>query len=304
MARFKVNRSPRAYTMSDRDSLQRFLFENLPVRGEFAQLDTTWRSVLERRSYPPAIRQILGEAVAATVLLSASIKFDGWLTLQIQARGPLRLLVVQVSSDRSLRGLARWDGVPEPATLEHLCGDGTLILTLDLGQGRDPYQGVVGLRGDSLAATLEDYFAQSEQLPTRIQLAANERTSAGLLLQRLPDAAHEDTDDWRRLSLLAATLHPRELLELDTATLVGRLFHEDDVRLFPPQRFRYRCNCSRERTAAMLHALGEADLRQALAQGDDLHVDCEFCGHRYTFDPIDIAGMFTATTLDAPATRH
>lgn len=290
--------------MPDRDNLQRFLFENLPVRGEFAQIDAVWRIVLERRSYPPAVRQILGEAVAAAVLLSASIKFDGWLTLQIQASGPLRLLVVQVGSDRSLRGLARWDGEPEAIALRDLCGDGALMLTLDLGQGRDPYQGVVGLRGDSLAATLEDYFEQSEQLPTRIQLAADARTCAGLLLQRLPGAAHEDSDDWHRLGLLAATLQSGELLELDAAGLIRRLFHEDDVRLFPPQHFHYRCNCSRERTAAMLHTLGEDELRQALAQEDALYVDCEFCGRRYTFDPIDIAGMFAATTLDTPATRH
>lgn len=290
--------------MPDRDNLQRFLFENLPVRGEFAQLDAAWRTVLERRRYPSAVQQVLGEAVAAAVLLSASIKFDGLLTLQIQARGPLRLLVVQVGSDRSLRGLARWDEEPEATTLRDLCGDGTLMLTLDLGQGRDPYQGVVGLRGDSLAATLEEYFERSEQLPTRIQLAADARACAGLLLQRLPDAAREDSDDWRRLGLLAATLLPRELLELDAAGLIGRLFHEDDVRLFPPQDFHYRCNCSRERTAAMLYTLGEDELRQALAQEDALYVDCEFCGHRYTFDPIDIAGMFAATMLDAPATRH
>lgn len=290
--------------MANRDRLQRFLFENLPIRGELAQLDLAWRTALGRRAYPPAVRQVLGEAVAAAVLLSATIKFDGLLTLQIQARGPLRLLVVQVSSHHTLRGLARWDGNPAPAALRELCDDGTLILTLDLGLGQDPYQGVVGLHGGSLAEALEDYFGRSEQLPTRIRLAADERTAAGLLLQKLPGATGDDADAWNRLGLLAATLQPAELLELDAPDLVRRLFAEEDVRLFAPRGFRYRCTCSRERTAAMLRALDEAELRRALAERDTLNVDCEFCGHRYAFDPIDIAGLFAATAPDVSSTCH
>lgn len=291
--------------MPNRDCLQRFLFEDLPIRGEFAQLDAAWQTVLERRAYPSAVRQVLGEAVAAAVLLSTTIKFDGLLTLQIQARGPLRLVVVQVTSKRTLRGLARWDGEPPaPAALRNLCGDGTLILTLDLGQGQDPYQGVVGLRGDSLAEALEEYFERSEQLPTRIRLAADSRTAAGLLLQQLPGNATADPDAWNRLSLFATTLQPVELLELDASSLVRRLFPQEDVRLFAPQRFHYRCACSRERTATMLRALGEHELRQTLAERGTLHVDCEFCGCRYVFDPIDIAGLFAAITPNASATRH
>lgn len=291
--------------MPNRDCLQRFLFEDLPIRGEFAQLDAAWQTVLERRAYPSAVRQVLGEAVAAAVLLSTTIKFDGLLTLQIQARGPLRLVVVQVTSKRTLRGLARWDGEPPaPAALRNLCGDGTLILTLDLGQGQDPYQGVVGLRGDSLAEALEEYFERSEQLPTRIRLAADSRTAAGLLLQQLPGNATADPDAWNRLSLFATTLQPVELLELDASSLVRRLFPQEDVRLFAPQRFHYRCACSRERTATMLRALGEHELRRTLAERGTLHVDCEFCGCRYVFDPIDIAGLFAAITPNASATRH
>ncbi|MFO1371224.1 MAG: Hsp33 family molecular chaperone HslO [Candidatus Competibacteraceae bacterium] len=286
------------------DSLHRFLFEQLAARGEIVHLDTVWRTVLERRVYPLAVRQILGEAVAAAALLSATIKFDGLLTLQIQARGPLRLVVVQVTSERTLRALARWDGEPEPAPLRDLCGDGTLILTLELGQGKEPYQGVVSLHGDTLAEALEEYFEQSEQLPTRIRLTTDERVAAGLLLQRLPGVAAADADAWNRLETLAATLKPAELLELDAPTLVRRLFHEDDVRLFDPNYFCYRCTCSRERTAAMLRTLSDAELQQTLDEQGTLHVDCEFCGHRYVFDPIDIAGLFTATTPDPPATHH
>jgi len=289
--------------MSDRDCLQRFLFETLPIRGEIVWLDATWRTVLERRAYPAAIRQVLGEAIAAAALLSATVKFDGLLTLQIQARGPLRLLVVQVAADRTLRGLARWNGDPEPAPLRALCGDGTLVLTLDAGSGKEPYQSVIELRGDTLTETLEHYFAHSEQLPTRIWLASDEQTTAGLLLQQLPGNDAEP-DAWRRLNVLADTLQSTELLRLDASTLLRRLFHEEDIRLFAPRSFRYRCNCSRERTASMLSALGENELRQALTDGRTLQVDCEFCGHRYVFDPLDIAGLFAATGPAPSVVRH
>lgn len=290
--------------MPDHDSLRRFLFERLAARGEIVHLDTVWRTVLERRAYPPAVRQVLGEATAAAALLSAAIKFDGLLTLQIQAGGPLRLAVVQATSERTLRALARWDGDPEPKPLRELCGDGTLILTLDPGQGREPYQGVVSLRGERLAEALEDYFERSEQLPTRIHLTANESAAAGLLLQRLPDAGLATEDDWNRLTLLAATLQPRELLELDAAALLRRLFHEDDVRLFKPAAFGYRCACSRERTAAMLYALGEAELRQTAREQGTLQVDCEFCGQRYAFDAVDLSGLLAGAPANAATTRH
>ncbi|MDG4554041.1 MAG: Hsp33 family molecular chaperone HslO [Candidatus Competibacter sp.] len=289
--------------MPDRDYLQRFLFENLPTRGEIVRLDATWRTVLERRAYPPAVRQVLGEAVAAAALISATIKFDGLLTLQIQARGPLRLLVVQVAADRTLRGLARWDGDPKPAPLCALCGDGALVLTLDAGSGKEPYQSVIDLRGDTLTETLEHYFAHSEQLPTRIWLATDEQTAAGLLLQQLPGNDAEP-DAWRRLNVLADTLQSTELLRLDVSTLLRRLFHEELVRLFAPRSFSYRCNCSRERTAGMLRALGENELRQALAEKGALQVDCEFCGHRYVFDPLDIAGLFATTNPAHPFVHH
>ncbi len=290
--------------MAERDSLHRFLFERLAARGEIVQLDSAWRTVLERRAYPPAVRRVLGEATAAAVLLAAAITFDGLLTLQIQARGPLRLVVVQVTAERTLRALARWDGEPESKPLRELCGDGTLVLTLDPGQGREPYQGVVSLRGATLAEALEEYFERSEQLPTRLRLSADERIAAGLLLQRLPDTVAADADAWHRLETLAATLQPAELLELDAATLLRRLFHEEDVRLFKPKAFAYRCTCSRERTAAMLHTLGATELRQTVDEQDTIQVDCEFCGHRYAFDAIDIAGLLAGAAADASIIRH
>jgi len=290
--------------MPNRDSLHRFLFERLAVRGEIVRLDTAWQAVLERRAYPPAVQDVLGAAAAAAALLSATIKFDGLLTLQIQASGPLRLVVVQVTSERTLRALARWDGEPQPKPLRELCGDGVLLLTVDIGQGREPYQGVVDLRGDTLAEALEGYFARSEQLPTRILLAANEQTAAGLLVQRLSDAVTTDADGWNRVNILTATLQPAELLTRDTHTLLHQIFHEEDVRLFKPQTFSYRCTCSRERTAAMLYTLGTTELQQAVDEQGALHVDCEFCGYRYAFDTVDIAGLLASASPSPSITRH
>ncbi|MDS4014443.1 MAG: Hsp33 family molecular chaperone HslO [Candidatus Accumulibacter sp.] len=290
--------------MPEHDFLHRFLFEQLAVRGEIVQLDTTWQTVLARRAYPPAIRRVLGEASAAAALLAATIKFAGRLTLQIQSAGPLRLLVVQVTSERTLRALARWEGEPETAALNDLCAGGRLILTLDPGLGREPHQGVVSLDGDTLASALETYFARSEQLPTRFQLAADERVAAGLLLQRMPETQSKDPDGWNRLATLAATLRPAELLELEPTALLHRLFHAEEVHRFAPERFSFRCNCSRERTASMLLALGSDELRETADEHGDLHVDCEFCGHRYTFDSIDIAGLLAGCPPDACALRH
>ncbi|PIE82862.1 MAG: Hsp33 family molecular chaperone HslO [Candidatus Contendobacter odensis] len=290
--------------MSHRDSLHRFLFERLAARGQFIRLDASWQTVLERRDYPPVVRQILGEAMAAAALLSATIKFDGLLTLQIQSQGSLRLLAVQVTSKHTLRGLARWDSDPQPQPLRELCSDGTLVLTIDPGTGHEPYQGMVKLQGDTLAEALEDYFVRSEQLPTRIHLTADTQTAAGLLLQQLPGATSADPDAWNRLGTLAATIQDTELLTLDAPTLIQRLFHEDDLRIFTPESFRFRCNCSRERTAAMLRALGEIELRQILDARTTLHIDCEFCGHRYAFEPIDIAGLSTVLNSTSVKTRH
>ncbi len=290
--------------MPDRDSLHRFLFEQLAVRGEIAQLDASWQTVLERRSYPTAVRQLLGEAVAAAVLLSATIKFDGVLTLQIQASGPVQLLVAQITSERTLRALARWEGEPVSAPLNELCRDGVLMLSIDFSQKREPYQGVVSLQGETLASALTEYFGQSEQLPSQIYLVADQHRVAGLLLQRLPDAVATDTDGWNRVQTLAATVQPTELLQLDAATLLRRLFHEEDLRLFKPSHFSYRCACSRERTAAMLQALSEKELHEILVEQGAVHVDCEFCGYRYEFDRIDIASLHSGFALDPSAARH
>jgi molecular chaperone Hsp33 len=261
--------------------------------------------VLERRDYPPAVRRLLGEAMVATALLSASIKFQGLLTLQLQSnQGPLRLLVVQCGGEGNLRGLARWRGEVGEAPLFTLCAEGTLVITIDPGFGKDRYQGIVSLTGDSLAAALEEYFAYSEQLPTRLRLLANERTAAGLLLQRLPGETLE-ADAWKRIEALGATLTDQELLNLDAQEIVHRLFHQEDVRLFEAQPMSFRCTCSRERIESMLLSLGYAEVKSVLQEQGRVSVTCEFCGMCYGFDAVDVEGLFAAAMRSGISTaRH
>ncbi|HXH02334.1 MAG TPA: Hsp33 family molecular chaperone HslO [Candidatus Competibacteraceae bacterium] len=287
------------------DTLQRFLFERLGVRGELVQLAQSWRTVLERRDYPPVIRRVLGEAMAAAGLLYATIKFDGQLTLQLQGgNGLLHLLLVQCQADGTLRGLARWHGEPAPAPLAQLCGGGTLVLTLESAKG-ERYQGLVAIHGNNLAGALEEYFDRSEQLPTRLWLAADGERAGGLLLQRLPGQSRGDADGWNRIGMLAATLSEAELLGLDSGTLLRRLFHEEDLRLFEPQSLRFRCTCSRERIEAVLRSLGGQELRALLSERGKVGVDCEFCGQHYGFDAVDVEALLAAPGQpEVPTTRH
>lgn len=292
------------------DQLQRFMFEGQPVRGEFVQLEATWRTVLERRQYPAAVRRVLGEALAATALLAASIKLHGQLTLQIEAQGPLQLLVVQATAQRTLRALARYQE-PFPLddqpglTLSQLCGQGRLQLTIDQGRGGEPYKGVVSLEEGSLVQALEAYFARSEQLPTKLYLAANGERASGLLLQQLPDEQDgDDSDLWNRVEQLANTLTEMELLELDSGHLLYRLFHEEDIRVLDADDWSFRCTCSQERTQGMLRTLEPEELRQLLLeQGGTVQVNCEFCGLAYRFDVVDIEALL-ADAGTPGTTRH
>jgi molecular chaperone Hsp33 len=289
--------------MADCDSLQRFVLEGYAIRGEIAHLDDTWQRVLARRNYPPVIQRLLGEAMAAALLLSATIKFQGQLTLQLQGQGALKLLLVQCTSDRQLRGLARWEDPVADAPLSSLCDRGTLAITLDLGPRHAPYQGIVPLTGDSFAATLETYFYRSEQLPTRLYLVADQSRSAGLLLQQLPSDLENDT--WQRIQGLSATLNDTELLSWDGPMLISRLFPEDDIRLFAAQPVSFHCTCSRERISALLRALGRDEVREIHTEQGNVTVTCEFCGMPYSFDAVDSESVFvTPTQPSSSDTQH
>ncbi len=288
------------------DTLQRFVFEHAAVRGEIVQLEASWRAVLERHEYPEPVRELLGQLMAAAALLSATLKYDGILTMQVQGGGPVTLMVVECSSERTLRGLAHWRGEVDPGPLPELVGEGKLIITLDPGQDRERYQGIVSLQGDSLAAALDAYLAQSEQLATRLWLAADSERAAGLLIQRLPGHERdEDADTWNRVTHLSATVEPQELLHLGVEQILRRLYFEEDVRVFESEPVAFRCKCTRERVANMLRSLGEDEVLDILRTEGGVHVKCEFCNQGYDFDEVDVAQLFLPeTSPDTPPTLH
>ena len=281
----------------DRDSVYRFLFEEMPVRGEIVHLDAAWRAASERVDYPPALRAMLGEAMAAAVLLSSTLKFNGSLTLQLQGSGALQLLVVQCTSGLNMRGLARtaegFEGDIEGLSLAELTGkDGRMVITIEQEDRQERYQGIVPLEGERLADCFEAYFTRSEQLPTRLFLAADEERAAGMLLQVMP--GHEqDEHAWEHVTTLGETVTSEELRELDASTILHRLYHEEDLRLFESAPVAFRCTCSRDRIADMLRSFGEEEVESIIEEQGRVSVDCEFCGRTYAFDPVDAKALFT-----------
>ena len=281
------------------------MFDGADVRGAVVSLDVSWREVLLRRRYPRSVRSLLGEAYAAAALLGSTLKFRGSLALQTQAANsdtPVRLMVVECNADLGMRAMAKLGtgvvGEGGALTLPELIGDGKLVITLDPQDGQAPYQGVVPLTGDRLNLALEHYMLHSEQLDTRIWLAADETRAAGLLIQRIPGAGGKTgappaaAPRWADAALLASTILSTELLALAPRQLLRRLFHEYDLRVFEERTARFTCSCSRERVAGMLHMLGREEVESLLAERGEVRVDCEFCNQAYTFDAVDAAQLF------------
>ncbi|MGO9515357.1 MAG: Hsp33 family molecular chaperone HslO [Steroidobacteraceae bacterium] len=295
--------------MHDRDCLHRFVFEHYPIRGHLVHLDAAWRALIEHREYPQAIRDILGEAVAASLLLAATIKFEGVLSLQLQGEGPVHLLLAQCTSGLGVRGLARYRGWETggvgAAGIGDLIGAGNLTVTLETHDGARRYQGIVPIVRTRLAHSLQVYFENSEQLPTRLWLYANASGACGMLVQRLPvggggasgSAVSAVDDAWRRVQLIGDTLTPEELRTLADAEILRRLFNEDDLRLFEPSPVYFRCRCSRERVGGMLQGLGEVETRSVLVERGQVEVRCDFCSRAYVFDAVDVAQLFNAGAL-------
>ena len=284
--------------MTNRDNLHRFIFEEEGVRGELVQLDASYRAIIKDRGYPAQVAALLGESLAATSLLSATIKYEGSLILQVQSSGPVQALVAQATHDGTLRGLARWRGDLDQAEEIRLIGDGRLVITLEPETG-EPYQGIVSLQNEKVADSLEAYFDQSEQLRTRLWLAADQQTAVGLLLQVIP-AKPFDADVWERLTLLADTVTNEELLSLDAETLLYRLFHEVGVRLLDSSPLAFRCRCSPEKVALALRAIERDELDDILHEQGRITVDCEFCNKHYHFDKVDLEALLSASVASPP----
>ncbi len=303
-------------TTDTKDTLQKFIFDNAAVRGEFVEISDTWREVQARHNYPPAVKTVLGEMLAAAALLSANLKFNGAIVMQIHGDGPVRLLVVECDSQLRLRATAKVaEGatVSEGATLTELLnvsGKGRFVITLDpidKMPGQQPYQGIVPLDGDDMATVIENYMLRSEQLDTRLWLAADEQVSRGLLLQKLPRhsgkedqsvqaSESEELETWNRAVMLASTLKQPELLSTGIQTLMERLFWEETIRVFEPAHPAFFCNCTREKVGNMLKILGREEVDSALAELGQLGINCDFCGKHYDFDKVDCAQLFASDT--------
>ena len=291
------------------DTLQKFMFENAAVRGELVEIADTWQHVQLRHTYPMPVKILLGELLAAAALLSANLKFNGAIVLQIHGDGPIRLLVVECDAELRMRATAKLASdavIDDDASLTQLInaqGNGRFVITLDPKDklpGQQPYQGIVPLDGDSVASIIESYMLRSEQLETRLWLAADQKVTRGLLLQKLPReggiemSTENEADLWDRAVALASTLKNDELLSTDIQTLMRRLFWEETLRVFDPVHPHFHCSCSREKVGNMLKTLGQAEIESALADLGKLGIDCDFCGQHYSFDSVDCAQLFAS----------
>ncbi|MAA64813.1 MAG: Hsp33 family molecular chaperone HslO [Alteromonadaceae bacterium] len=278
------------------DQFQRFLFDDSQIRGEWVRLSTSYQDIMSQAAYPAVIQQLLGESLAASVLLSGTLKFEGSLSIQAQGNGPVRTLMTECSHDRAIRGLASFDESASGGTLDELLGSGSMAITITPDQGQR-YQGVVPREEPTLSGCLEDYFERSEQIDTRLFLFADGEHAAGLMLQRLPGDKALDEDLWRRVGHLASTLKPEEILSLDSETLLHRLYHEETLRLFEPEPVAFRCSCSRERTLAALESIGKEECYSILDEQQTIDMDCQFCHQSYQFDRNDIDQLFHGHSL-------
>jgi molecular chaperone Hsp33 len=278
------------------DCVQPFLLEHLDIRGALVSLDRSWRELTAGRDYPQAVLKLLGEMSAVTCLITANLKQPGRMTFQLRGDGGLNLLVLDCDEQLRLRGMARMAqaGVDGNPPTRALLGDGQLLLTLDAAGMRQPYQSLVPLEGDSIAAIFEHYLNLSEQLPTRLLLAADGPRAAGLLVQKMPEADQRDPDGWNRVQHLLGTLAAAEMLAHAPVDLLRRLFIEEDLRLFAPRPVTHHCPEDREKIHAMLRGLGRAECDAILADKGEVHVRDDICNRDYRFDATAIEAIFSA----------
>lgn len=280
--------------MSNKNAVQRFIFDNTDIRGEHVFLNSCFEDALAAHNYPLPVRQLLGELVAASLLLSTTLKFSGLMCLQVKGSGPLSLLMVECTDKNSFRALARLSGTCDQEGLA-LVGEGQLVVTIDPDQGQR-YQGIIPLNQPTLSQCLEHYFEQSEQLSTRVWLACDGSNVAGLLLQALPVRAEESQavreETWSRVCALTHTVSKEELLCLSPEVLLGRLYHEESVRLLASEPVIFQCNCSRKRSAQIIRGIGKAEADSVIEEQGQILMDCQFCNQQYVFKPKEVAAIF------------
>ena len=283
------------------DIRTRFIFDDMPVRGLHVRLENVWKHIVGQKHYPAAIRRALGELLAAGALLSGNLKTDGTLIVQVQGQGRLKMLVVEATSDQTVRATARWDETADinddESLTDLLGGNSVFVLTLQ-PKDAEPWQGVVPLEGGSIAQMLINYTKRSEQLDTQIVLASSDDACGGLLVQRLPET-EPDAASWEHVGTLVQTLTPEELTGLDAQHVLYRLFHETPPRVFDPESIEFACTCSRGKVSDMLLMLGGEEVGGVVAEQGSIQIDCDFCHAKYVFDETDVNALFGADVVNA-----
>ncbi len=280
------------------DQIVPFVFENLPVRGAVIQMSRSWQRMIGEHDYAPIIAETLGQAAAATGLIAQSLKFEGAITMQVQSGGPLRMLVMQCTSDLEMRGMASTDEQVEATQFGELLERAHCAITVD--NGERPYQGIVEMSPESLVRSLETYFDRSVQVPSLLALFANGENAGGVLLQQMPGQPMSE-DDWRRFGFVLETLTEAEMHGDEPVQLIGKLFAEDDVRVFTPRVVSFHCPCTTERAEEVLRMLGRDEAVSAVEEQGVLGVTCEYCGRRRDFDVVDIQRLFADNVVDGSA---
>lgn len=282
--------------------VRRFLFEGLDIRGAIVHLGDAWQQMQAGRDYQPTVAQLLGETAAVTALIAGQLKQPGRLTLQLRGNGPIQLLVMDCNEQLQMRGMARSNPVVLPAPVPELLGahqGGQLMMSLDLPTARQPYQSYVPMVGDSIAAIFEHYLEQSEQQPSRLFATAGPKAAVCLFLQKMPEADHRDQDGWNRITQLASTVKPAELLGLDAEELLARLFHEDmethGIRVYDPLPVVYHCPEDWDKVRDMIRSIGRADAETIVAEHGEIVIRDDICNREYRFTPDDVAALFAAT---------
>lgn len=283
------------------NTLNRYLFEELSVRGELVQLDSAYQEILSSKEYPAPLQTLLGELLVATSLLTATLKFEGSITMQLQGDGPVSLAVINGDHNQKLRGVARWEGdIADDASIHDMMGKGYLVITITPDQG-ERYQGVVGLEGNNLSEVLEGYFERSEQLKTRLWIRTGEvdghKHAAGMLLQVMPDGTGSP-EDFEHLEQLTNTVKDEELFGLEANELLYRLYNQDKVQLFEPTEVEFFCGCSRERSGAAIVTVAQEEIFDILAQDGEVALHCDYCGSTYAFDEPEIKALYADAQSD------
>ena len=283
-------------TVIKNNVLNRYLFEELSVRGEMVQLDEAYQRIITSKEYPVALQKLLGELLVSTTLLTATLKFEGSITIQLQGDGPVSLAVINGDHDQKIRGVARWEGdIAADATLHDMMGKGYLVITIEPKKG-ERYQGVVGLEGENLTQVIENYFANSEQLKTRLWIRTGEHEgkahAAGMLIQVMPDGTGS-ADDFEHLEQLTNTIKDEELFGLGAQELLYRLYNQEKVRLFDPQPVEFHCGCSRDRSGAAIITVDRAEINDILAEEGSVSLHCDYCGTTYSFDSAQVEELYS-----------